>query len=321
MTDTTQQSDPVADTTAAIAAAGAEVFAPRKLASGFSWPECPRWHDGKFWFADMYNAVVCTLDEDGTTSVVVDATARRANTDVPIVLGGFGWLPDGRLIVTSMHEKLLLVHGGGGADDLSVYADVSEHSLKAINDMVVDVDGRAYVTQLGFDLFGGEEPVASPIIVVQPDGSTGVADQVGPLMCANGIAISADGSRVYTAEVIANQLTVIDRAPDGTLSNPRPFAACPFLPDGIGLDADGGVWAAMPGSGHVARFTENGMTHAVELPLENGVASACLLGGPDRSTLYLTVGTEVFDFEKSAREGLGAIWSVDVPLRGGDTRP
>ena len=313
--------DPVSDTATALADAGAQVLTPRHITNGFSWPECPRWHDGKFWFTDMYNSVLRVLEDDGTTTVVVDATARRANTEVPIVLGGFGWLPDGRLIVASMHEQLILVHGGGGPEDLSVYADVSEHSLKAINDMVVDADGRAYVTQLGFDLFAGEEPVTSPLIVVQPDGSTGIADQVGPLSCANGIALSADGSRAFTAEVMANQITVMDRADDGTLSNPRQFAACPFLPDGIGLDAEGGVWAAMPGSGHVARFTEDGMTHAVDLPLENGVASACLLGGPDRSTLYLTVGTEVFDFEKSAREGQGSIWTVDVPHRGGDTRP
>jgi len=313
--------NPVSDTADAISAAGAEVLSPRLLAEGFSWPECPRWHDGEFWFSDMYNSVLRVLQDDGTTRVAVDATARRAATDVPIVLGGFGWLPDGRLIVNSMHEQLVLVHGGGAPDDLEVYADVSEYSLKAINDMVVDADGRAYVTQLGFDLFAGETPVTSPLIVVEPDGSTGIAEEVGPLSCANGIGISADGSQVFTAEVMANQVTVIDRSADGTLSNPRPFAACPFLPDGIGLDADGGVWAAMPGSGHVARFTPDGMTHAVEIPLEKGVASACLLGGPDRSTLYLTVGTEVFDFEKSAREGLGAIWAVDVPTRGGDTRP
>lgn len=313
--------DPVTDTSAALAAAGAELLTPRPVASGYSWPECPRWHDGRFWFTDMYNSVLLTLDLDGNQEVMVDATGRRAGTDVPIVLGGFGWLPDGRLIVNSMHEQLVLVHGGGAPDDLSVYADVSEHSLKAINDMVVDADGRAYITQLGFDLFAGEAPVTSPLIVVQPDGSTGIAEGVGPLNCGNGIAIDAEGTRVYIAEVMANQITVADRAADGSLSNPRPFAACPFLPDGIGLDAEGGVWAAMPGSGHVARFTEDGMTHAVEVPLEKGVASACLLGGPDRSTLYLTVGTEVFDFEKSAREGLGAIWVADVPFSGGDTRP
>ncbi len=311
----------VADTAAAVAEAKARIVEPRKIAAGFSWPECPRWHDGALWFSDMYTATLKTLDADGNATVVVDASDRRAGTDVPIVLGGFGWLPDGRLVVTSMHEKLVLVHGGNGPDDLEVFADVSAFSPAAINDMVVDADGRLYVTQLGFNLFGGEEPVPSPIIVVEPDGSASAADGVGPLLCANGIAISADGTKVFTAEVMAQKITVIDRAEDGSLSNPRLFATCPFLPDGIGLDAEGGVWAAMPGSGYVARFTEDGMTDAVPVPLENGVASACLLGGPDRTTLYMTVGVEVFDFEKSAREALGTIWVADVSVGGGETRP
>jgi hypothetical protein len=35
----------------------------------------------------------------------------------------------------------------------------------------------------------------------------------------------------------------------------------------------------------------------------------------------MTVGVEVFDFEKSAREAQGTIWVADVSTRGGDTRP
>ncbi|NKY31548.1 SMP-30/gluconolactonase/LRE family protein [Nocardia speluncae] len=312
---------PVETVAAAVTAAGATTIEARRISSGYSWPECPRWQEGTFWFSDMYTGTLKTLDADGNATVVVDANARAAGTDVPIVLGGFGRLPDGRLIVVSMHEKLVLVHGGGAPDDLSVYADISRYCSASANDMVVDADGRAYITQLGFDIFENEEPKTSPLIVVEPDGTVGTPAKVGPLNCANGIAISADGSKIYTAEVMAFKITVMDRAADGALSNPRDFATCPFMPDGIGLDADGGVWAAMPGGGYVVRFTEQGMTDAIPVPLENGVASACLLGGPDRDRLYLTVGHEVYDFEKSAREGLGSIWVADVPHRGGDTRP
>lgn len=313
--------NPADTVAAAVTAAGATTFEARQVSSGYSWPECPRWHEGTFWFSDMYTGTLKTLDADGNAAVVIDATGRGADTDVPIVLGGFGWLPDGRLIVVSMHEHLVLVHGGGGPADLSVYADISQYCSAAANDMVVDADGRAYITQLGFDLFKGEEPKPSPLIVVEPDGTVGIPEKVGPLLCANGIAVSADGTKVYTAEVMASKITVIDRASDGSLSDPREFASCPFMPDGIGLDSAGGVWAALPGGGYVARFTEEGITDAIPMPLENGIASACLLGGPDRRTLYMTVGHEVFDFEKSAREAKGTIWVAEVTHRGGDTRP
>ncbi|MFD4407525.1 SMP-30/gluconolactonase/LRE family protein [Nocardia sp. NPDC058499] len=313
--------NPVETVAAAVSAAGAETLGARRISTGYYWPECPRWHEGTFWFSDMYTGTLKTLDADGNATVVVDATGRAADTDVPIQLGGFGWLPDGRLIVVSMHEKRVLVHGGGAPDDLSVYADISQYTLAAANDMVVDADGRAYITQLGFDIFKGDEPVASPLIVVDPDRTVSTPEKVDPLLCANGIAISEDGTKVYAAEVMAFKITVMDRAADGTLSNAREFATCPFMPDGIGLDADGGVWAAMPGGGYIARFTDQGLSHAVSLPLEDGLASACLLGGPDRKTLYMTVGFEVFDFAKSAREAQGTIWVADVEHSGGATRP
>lgn len=319
--DPAATTDAAATVAAAVAAANAEVLEPRRVAGDLSWPECPRHRDGELWFSDMYTGTIKKLDAAGDVSVVVDATARAVHTDVPIVLGGFGWLPDGRLIVVSMQEKLLLVHGGSGPGDLTVHADLSPFAPAPVNDMVVDPDGRAYVTQFGFDFFRGEPPAASPLIVVEPDGTVGIADRVRPLMCANGITIDAEGTRVYTAEVLTSAITVLDRAADGTLSNARLFAHCPFRPDGIGLDADGGVWAAMLEGGHVARFTEQGITHAVPIAAEHGMPSACLLAGPDRGTLYITVGQESFDFAESAREAKGSLWAVEVPQRGGDTRP
>lgn len=298
------------------------VIEARRIAGGFSWPECPRWHDGKFWFSDMYTGTLKTIDDEGTVSVVVDATSRAAETDVPIVLGGFGWLPDDTLIVTSMHEKLVLIHDGPATDALSVYADVSAHAPGPINDMVVDADGRAYVTQLGFDLFHGADPAPSPLIVVEPNRTSTSVDSIGPLMGANGICISADGSSLYTAEAFVNKILVMDRKADGSLSNHRLFAAAPSLPDGIALDTDGGVWAAMPGSGYVGRFAADGtLTDAVAIPLDAGTGSACMLAGPERSTLYITVGVEVFDFEKSAREAQASIWVADVARCGGLNRP
>lgn len=114
----------------------------------------------------------------------------------------------------------------------------------------------------------------------------------------------------------------MDLDADGVLSNSRVFAECPSLPDGIGPDAEGGVWAAMPGSGYVARFVEGGaITDAVAVPLEAGLGSACLLGGPHHDSLYVTVGVEVADFGKSARDAAGSIWAADVGFRGGAGRP
>lgn len=305
-----------------ITIAHARTHPATELAHGFSWPECPRWHDEQFWFTDMYTSTVKTVDDDGSATIVVDATGRSKDPSVPIVLGGFGWLPSGEFVVTSMHEKLILVQTDSSSQSLSVYADLSAMAVGPINDMVVASDGSLYVTQLGFDVFTGAEPRSSPILVVDPNGNASTADAVGPLMGANGIGMSADEKRVFVAETFADRLLVMDRAADGTLSQSRTFAECPASPDGIGLDADGGVWAALPRLGHVARFVDGGeITDVVTVPLGKGKTVACLLGGHDRRTLYVTVGVEVYDFEKSAREAQGSIWTSRVDVSGGHSRP
>lgn len=310
------------------AVAQARPLEARELATGFSWSEIPRWHEGSLWFSDMYNHRVLVLGEDGSTRTVVDASDRVAlapqpgGGDLPgeeVVIGGMGWLPDGRLIMNSMHERVVLTGSGG---DLEVYADLRDLAKSSINDMVVDADGRAYITQLGYDLFVGETPATAPLLVVEPDGSAHLAEGVGEFAGGNGITVTADGSQVLVAEVDVNQITVLDRAADGTLSNRRVFAPTPWLPDGICLDEQGGVWAGMPGSGYVARFVEGGeMTDAIALPMDRAMGTAVVLGGADRSTLYMACGMEVFDRAKSREEGLGSIWAADTKNTAGASRP
>jgi sugar lactone lactonase YvrE len=312
---------------AAEAAAGATQITPTKLSTGYSWSEIPRWHDGAFYFSDMYNHKILRLDEEGVPETYVDATDRKplapepgsdAVGDVEVVLGGLGWLPDGRAIVVSMHERLLLVWDGAA---LSTYADLRGVATSSCNDMVVDADGRAYITQLGYNLFHGEEPREAELIVVDPDGTVHNAG-VGTFKGANGIAITADGSTVITAENDGCRIMALDRAADGSLSNRRVWATTPWMPDGICLDDEGGVWAGLPGCGWVGRFVEGGaVTHAVSLPMDQAMGTAVALGGPDRSTLFIACGLEVFDWPKSRADGLGSIWTAPAPVGAGATRP
>jgi sugar lactone lactonase YvrE len=299
--------------------------AARKILSGYSWPEIPRWHAGAFYFSDMYNHRILRLADDGTPETLIDASTHTALNPEPggevpeVVFGGIGWLPDGRLISASIHERVIHVWDGRS---LELYADLRELAVNSINDMVVDTGGRAYLTQFGFDLLHGAEPKDAPLIVVEPDGSARNLDEVGQFSCGNGVAVTADGTCVIVAEVMANRLTALDRAPDGALSNRRVFAETPFLPDGICLDDQGGVWVGMPGSGVVGRFVEGGeMTDVIPIPTEEGFGVACVLGGPDRTTLYICAGLEVFDQAKSRAEGLGSIWVAETGHSGGENRP
>jgi sugar lactone lactonase YvrE len=307
------------------AAAQARQLVATKVSTGYSWTEIPRWHDGAFWFSDMYNHRIVRLDNAGRPTTVIDASERERLSPGPgieekeVVLGGMGWLPDGRLLVNSMNERVVLVWDGAS---LELYADLRQLATSAINDMVVDADGRAYITQLGYDLFAGEEARDSALLIVEPDGSARIELSAGDLSCGNGITVTADGTQVVVAEVGANRITAFDRAPDGRLSNRRVFAELAWLPDGICLDEQGGVWAGLPGSGVVARFVEGGeMTDVINIPMDQGMGVACVLGGPDRDTLYICAGLEVFDWPKSRAEGLGSIWTTPTAYTAGANRP
>ncbi|OXR40430.1 SMP-30/gluconolactonase/LRE family protein [Nocardia cerradoensis] len=295
---------------------------PTRLSSGFSWTESPRWHNGKFYFTDLYSARVVTVGPDGDATTVVDLSDRQAPEGQRIVASGIGFLPDGRLLINSMFERLILVHDG---NTTSVYADLRELAISPINDMVVDTAGRVYVTQLGFDLFAGESPKDSPLLIIEPDGSARVGDEAGLFMGANGIAITADGGTLVTAETYISRITALDIAGDGTLSGRRTFADVgpDTYPDGLCLDEEGAVWAGLAAAGRVIRVLEGGViTHEVRPPAaEAGVSTACGLGGVDRRTLYICCGFEVMDFAKSVDEGLGSIWTAPVPISAGAARP
>src|SRR3569833_882456 len=118
---------------------------PKVVLEGFSFLECPRWHDGRLWVSDFYTERVVATDGRGGTEVVAE---------VPGQPSGLGWLPDGRLLIVSMRDHKILRRETDGTQ--SDHADLSGHTSRYVNDMVVDGDGRAYVGNFGFDLMAGD---------------------------------------------------------------------------------------------------------------------------------------------------------------------
>jgi sugar lactone lactonase YvrE len=77
-------------------------------------------------------------------------------------------------------------------------------------------------------------------------------------------------------------LTAFTVGEDGSLSDRRIFAdGLDGPPDGIALDADGGVWASMTMAHQFQRFLEGGMvTDGIDMG--DRTAIACTLGGSER---------------------------------------
>ena len=275
----------------------------RVVVEGLRFPEGPRWHDGRLIFSDQHDRKVWSLSADGARAKVVDVPHRPS---------GLGWDPQGRMLVVSMDDRRLLRLEG---HTLTEVADLSPLATWHCNDMVVDAVGRAYVGNFGFDLdTPGTEPVNVPLIRVDPDGSIHRAAE--DLRFPNGTVITPDGATLVIGESYAGCLTAFDVARDGALSNRRTWAQLQgAVPDGICLDAEGAIWSACPLTGRVLRVREGGEVTDV-VTVDRRGAYACMLGGADRTTLYICTADASNPAETGPMRGAIEACEVGVPGAG-----
>lgn len=290
----------------------------RTLVTGMAYTECPRWYDDRLWFSDFYTHTIRSVREDGSD--------LRTEVEVPHQPSGLGWLPDGRLVYVSMKDRTVMRQEADGS--LVVHADVSDHVTGHPNDMVVDHLGRCWLGNFGFDLMGGADIETASLLRIDPDGSvTTVADD---LWFPNGMVITPDGA-LLVDETFGNRVTAFDIEVDGSLANRRPFATFGELPtsrnvaealgggvvapDGCGLDAEGALWIADALNGRVIRVREGGEI-LDEVKPGSGVF-ACLLGGSDGRTLFMSCAPDFDEQARSAaREAEIRTVRVEVPHAG-----
>ena len=280
----------------------------RTVLDGLHLPECPRWHDGGLWLCDMWGHEVLRIAADGEREVV----HRFPDDDDP---GGIGWLPDGTMLVVGMERRVVHRLEDGRA---TVHADLSHLSPFQLNDMVVGADGTAYVTQFGWDLWGGGEYRDSEVIRVRPDGTADVA--ATDMGVPNGIALTDDGGTLVVAEPGAARISRFTVGPDGGLSDRSVVeletapGATRVAPDGLCLDEQGGIWFADPMGARVVHLGPDGRPDR-ELAFPDEHPLACVLGGPDRRTLYVCVGGVVSKPRRPPDPG-GRLVAIEVDVAG-----
>lgn len=250
------------------------------LVDDLLFPESPRWHNNKFYFSDMNDGRVFCTDLQGETSIVLE---------MPGPCSGIGWRPDGTMLIVSMHDRRLMSWDG---NNLEMVCDMYDLATYHCNDMVVDKKGRAYVGNFGFDLGDRKNVKSAEIIMVDLDGKpTVVADN---LLFPNGTVITPDDKTLIVGQTFGHCLTAFDIKENGTLGAPQMWAALPgnVHPDGICLDAKGGIWVACPGTAKVYRVERGG--HITDtLPVKTN-AYACMLGGPDGTTLFIATSGNTY---------------------------
>ena len=271
------------------------------LLTGLGFGESPRWHDGRLWFCNWGRQEIVAIDDKGKSEVMV-----RVSTSLPFSID---WLPDGRLLLVSGRERLLLRREPDGS--LVTHADLSQLAEQNCNEIVVDSRGNAYVNGSGVPRPGQES--SGIIALVTPDGS--VRQVAAGLAFPNGMALTPDRSTLIIAESFAKKLTAFDIAENGSLSNKRLWAELgEGVPDGICIDAENAVWYADTPNKRCVRVREGGEVLQT-INVDRG-CFACMLGGADRRTLFI-MAAQWYGFEKMMDGiGTGQVLAVEVSAPG-----
>ena len=281
---------------------GVRIGDERVLASGLGFLEGIRWHQGEFWFSDLYARKVRSVDPQGTL------TDRYYVAGQPSGLGP----RDEDILIASMYDGRILRGAPDGS--LKVIADVGASYRGSLNDMTADAHGRAYVSTLP-DLSklvpGSAVTPGCPIYLVDEHGKVRIV--ADGLAVPNGMAVTPDGATLIVAETRASRLVKFSIAPDGSLGPLEVFAELgASRPDGICLDPSGAVWACSPLTSEFLLVEEGGRVLAVQ-ETPGSWSVACAVDG-DGSTLgVLTAEVTLDDFHHGT--GTGAVRAYRIEGR------
>ena len=183
-----------------------------------------------------------------------------------------------------------------------------------MNDGKCDRAGRFWAGTMALD----ERAGAGALYRLDPSGE--VTIMVDGVTISNGLDWSLDERRMYYVDSGTGRIDVFDwDLKKGRLSNRRPFVFFPAqagVPDGLTVDADGGVWVALWGGGAVHRYRPDGhLDRVVLLPVTH--PTSCAFGGPDLRDLYVTSAAVALGPAERARQpGAGGVFRVRPGVRG-----
>jgi sugar lactone lactonase YvrE len=160
----------------------------------------------------------------------------------------------------------------------------SEISGNRMNEGKCDSAGRFWAGTMAL----GGRPGAGALYRL--DDRRRVERMVDPVGISNGLGWSVDDRLMYYIDTLEDRIDVFDFDPaTGAISDRRPFAVIDGggHPDGMTVDAEGGVWVALWGGGRIVHYLPDGTAvDAVEVPVAQ--TSSCSFGGPDLRDLYIT---------------------------------
>jgi sugar lactone lactonase YvrE len=194
---------------------------------------------------------------------------------------------EGGGLVLCLPDGPALVDPDGTLHILDPY-DVVDPSMRS-NDAKADPVGRLWVGTMAYE----STPGAGALYRLDP-GATGPVRVLSGVTISNGLGWSPDGGRMYHADTPTQRIDVYDYdLSTGEMTGRREFVTVegPGSPDGLCVDADGGVWVAVWDGGRVCRYTPDGaLERTVRVPTPQ--VSSCAFAGPELDLLVITTAAQ-----------------------------
>ncbi len=199
----------------------------------------------------------------GVMAIAPDGSQRLIGTSA-LVPNGIALQRDGSFLVANLGAD-----GGVWQLDAQGQArpwllEIDGTRLPRVNFVMNDADDRTWicVSATDTDEHYPVDAATGYVILSDKDGTRVVADG---LRYTNELRLSPDGQSMYVNETFGRRLSRFRIGPAGALlgrETVAEFDAGDF-PDGMALDAEGGVWVVCVGSNRVYRVTADGQRHTM----------------------------------------------------------
>lgn len=282
------------------AAAGAVGGVEVVVAAGAELGEGPVWDDRSarlVWLDILGRAILLTDTETGRTDTI----------DVPLDIGSIAPRAQGGF-VAALQDGFWVVGDGPPRR----VREVARRGLR-FNDGKCDPSGRFWAGTMAYAKTAG---VAA---LYRLDGDGTVTKVLDGVTISNGLAWSPDGATMFYVDTPTRRIDAFTFTPStGTVADRRTVVEIPSglgHPDGMTIDADGGLWVALWGGGAVHRYVDGRLDRVIELPVTQ--PTSCAFGGPDMDELYVTSAwSELTARERRTQPLAGALFRVRPGVRG-----
>jgi xylono-1,5-lactonase len=248
------------------------------LATGYGLLEGPRTDDqNRLYYSDVRSGGVYRRSPDGRIETLI--SDRK-------FVGGIALNTSGGMLVTG---KSLAQWNEQTGQLTDIFAEWEGKPLFGMNDLTIDDQGSIWGGTFGIDIHSFDfksTPAPGSLFRIDPPGK--ITKLWEGIEVTNGLGFSPDRKLLYHSDSTTKAVWAYDVRPDRTVSPRQLFAKLPEgMPDGLTIDAEGGVWVAVvAGTGEIVRFKPNGtVDQRVKVPAKTVTSIA--FGGPDMRDLYV----------------------------------